>query len=513
VSRLAVFGTLAVALAVWAATGRGAPAPPAPTITAFPPALSNARSATFTYTDAQPVTRFECSLDGGPFTPCGTARPSSRTVNGLADGAHAFGVRAVAGGATSAATSYAWTVDATAPRVVSITRAGASPTNAATVAWTVTFSESVTGVAADGGNFALVGAGLTGTPAIVPPVAGSAAVYTATASTGAGGGTLALRLATAGSVRDAAGNALAGAPVTGQAYTVDGTPPPAPAIRSGPPAVSASTQATFRFADAEGGVAFLCSLGGAYAACTSPATYAGVGQGPQAFRVEAADAAGNVSGPASLAFVVDTVPPGPPALAQQPADPTASQTATFAWTATDPAPGTGVASFTCKLDRRPALACASPTAYTGLALGQHAFSVVAVDGAGSSSEATTFTWTVAQQGLPFTIAGNGAGLLYPGAPFTPLALTITNANAVPIVVTSITVTATNDPNGCASAANLVVQQSPASPANGLTVPANAVAWPVPAAFLPAVRLADTGESQDACRGQTLTLAYAGSAHS
>ncbi|MGB9740118.1 choice-of-anchor Q domain-containing protein, partial [Chloroflexus sp.] len=114
-------------------------------------------------------------------------------------------------------------VDKTAPTVLSITRASPSPTNAPSVDFTVTFSEDVAGVdvpdfaLTSGGN--LVGANITG-------VSGSGAVYTVTASTGSGNGTLRLDISGTASIYDAAGNLLTGLPYTdGQFYTIDKTPP------------------------------------------------------------------------------------------------------------------------------------------------------------------------------------------------------------------------------------------------------------------------------------------------
>ena len=64
-------------------------------------------------------------------------------------------------GGISPATLYTWTIDLTAPTVLSIKRAGPSPTDAQTVSWTVKFSEDVTGV--DAGDFVLTRTGgLTG---------------------------------------------------------------------------------------------------------------------------------------------------------------------------------------------------------------------------------------------------------------------------------------------------------------------------------------------------------------
>jgi hypothetical protein len=116
-----------------------------------------------------------------------------------------------------------YAIDKTAPTTSSINRTGSSPTNASSVQWTVTFSESVTGVAA--ANFSLVNGGLGGTPAITG-VSGSGTTWTVTASTGSGDGTLGVNLTSAGSIQDGVGNGLGGTiPFTGQVYTVDRTGP------------------------------------------------------------------------------------------------------------------------------------------------------------------------------------------------------------------------------------------------------------------------------------------------
>ena len=126
--------------------------------------------------------------------------------------------------------------DATPPQVNSINRLDANPTNTAgTVRWTVTFSESVTGV--DTGDFALVSTGLGGAPAITG-VTGSAATYTVTASTGTGSGTLKLNLNDNDTIVDATANKLSGTGTgtagsggvgngsfEGQTYTIDRSAP------------------------------------------------------------------------------------------------------------------------------------------------------------------------------------------------------------------------------------------------------------------------------------------------
>ncbi len=105
-----------------------------------------------------------------------------------------------------------YTLDRSAPTVVSITRADPNPTSAASVRFTVTFSEAVSGV--DSADFSLTSGGaLSG--AQVGAVSGSGAVYTVTVTTGTGGGTLRLDVTASAEMRDAAGNLLSGLPYTG----------------------------------------------------------------------------------------------------------------------------------------------------------------------------------------------------------------------------------------------------------------------------------------------------------
>jgi hypothetical protein len=132
-------------------------------------------------------------------------------------------------------TSAAYTIDKSdptkAPEVHSIGLAGPSPTAAASVSWTITFTEPVTGVTA--ANFALATSGLGGTPAITavtPASSTSTATWTVTASTGSGSGTLGLNMVNSTGVRDADAQAVTNVPFTGAAYTVDRTAPVAQSI-------------------------------------------------------------------------------------------------------------------------------------------------------------------------------------------------------------------------------------------------------------------------------------------
>ncbi len=105
-------------------------------------------------------------------------------------------------------TSQVATEDRVAPFVQSINRTTTPPsgtTNASSVNFTVTFSESVTGV--DSADFALTTTGVIGASSItVTPVNGS--VYTVTVSGIVGNGTIGLNLVDNSTIRDLAGNPL-----------------------------------------------------------------------------------------------------------------------------------------------------------------------------------------------------------------------------------------------------------------------------------------------------------------
>ncbi|HEX3051473.1 MAG TPA: thrombospondin type 3 repeat-containing protein, partial [Aggregatilineaceae bacterium] len=119
-------------------------------------------------------------------------------------------------------TGETYTIDKTPPMVSSITLVNTNPTNAATVSFTITYSEAVVGLTA--ANFALNTSGLSGTPAITS-LSGSGASYTVTASTGSGNGWLGLNMVSTTGVADAAGNPFANLPFVGPTYTVDRTAP------------------------------------------------------------------------------------------------------------------------------------------------------------------------------------------------------------------------------------------------------------------------------------------------
>jgi photosystem II stability/assembly factor-like uncharacterized protein len=104
----------------------------------------------------------------------------------------------------------------TGPVVSSIVRADPSPANAASVNFTVTFSENVTGV--DISDFTLTTTGVAG--AAINSVSGSGSTYTVTVNTGTGSGTIRLDVTDDGSIQNGYGDPLAGGYIGGETYAI-----------------------------------------------------------------------------------------------------------------------------------------------------------------------------------------------------------------------------------------------------------------------------------------------------
>jgi hypothetical protein len=120
-----------------------------------------------------------------------------------------------------------YVINKNAPFVTSILRADPSPTNAGSVRFTVTLSESVSGV--DAADFVLTASGVS--EAGVASVSGAGSVYVVTVNTGNGSGTLRLDLNDDDSIIDSAGAPLGGAGigngnfVAGESFTIDRNTP------------------------------------------------------------------------------------------------------------------------------------------------------------------------------------------------------------------------------------------------------------------------------------------------
>ena len=207
-------------------------------------------------------------------------------LKGSGTGIKSLGNVDIAAGYTSGQT---YTLDHTVPGVSSIVRVGAAASNAGSVDYTVTFSESVTGV--DVSDFLLTAGGsAAGT---ISAITGSGTTYTVTAGSVTGDGTLRLDLKGSGTgIADAAGNGVSGAYSAGQSYTFDHT---APAITSivrvgGASTNAASVDYTVTFAEGVTGVDisdFVLTTGG-----TASGSIAAITGSGATYTVTVASAAG-----------------------------------------------------------------------------------------------------------------------------------------------------------------------------------------------------------------------------
>ncbi len=212
----------------------------APTATLTPPASpTNAASLAYTVAFGEPVT----GLAAGDFSVTGTATgcvvgaPSgsgssySVALSGCSQGTVILALAAnsvtngLNAGPAAVVTAATVTIDRTAPTAT--LTPPASPTNAASLAYTVAFGEPVTGLAA--GDFSVTG---TATGCVVGAPSGSGSSYSVALS-GCSQGTVILALA-ANSVSDAAANTGPAAVVTAATVTIDRTAPTARSLAAKP---------------------------------------------------------------------------------------------------------------------------------------------------------------------------------------------------------------------------------------------------------------------------------------
>ncbi len=177
-------------------------------------------------------------IDGDPTTPAAspcTAGSWSLTLSTPLStvGTHTVGVtQDDAAGNTGVAPTTLVIIDATAPTVTSITRAGpVQSVNSGPLTWTVTFSEPVSGAVP--ASFTLTRSSLSGaTPSVTGVIPGGIApssTWTVTVGTvgvyGADNGSIRLDLTSNAGIRDTAGNLLVAGSFTGEAYDYDTTRP------------------------------------------------------------------------------------------------------------------------------------------------------------------------------------------------------------------------------------------------------------------------------------------------
>ncbi|MBV5345583.1 MAG: hypothetical protein JZU63_08700, partial [Rhodoferax sp.] len=202
---------------------------------------TSAASVDFTITFSEPVS----GVDAGDFTLTKTDTISDEAITGVNGGPNIYTVTVNTGtgsgdlrldvttetvtdlvGNPLTGTPYtsgeSYTIDKTAPAVVSSMRINVNPTSAVSVDFTVSFSEPVSGV--DAGDFILTKNGAINGESITG-VSGGPMLYTITVNTGTGSGDLRLDMLTA-TINDLAANPLTGLPYTsGENYIIDKSAP------------------------------------------------------------------------------------------------------------------------------------------------------------------------------------------------------------------------------------------------------------------------------------------------
>jgi hypothetical protein len=170
-----------------------------------------------------------------------------------------------------------------------------------------------------------------------------------------------------------------------QTITTDNTAPTT-TLASTPPKQSTSRTATFSFTASEPST-FECRLdNGGWTACTSPVTYADLGDGAHAFNVRATDTIGNVE-PVKPSFdwYVDATAPETAITGSS----VYQRAYYFQFASSEPG-----STFRCSLDGAAYTACTSPARYDHLRKGTHTFRVYAIDPYGNADAtpaSTTFT--------------------------------------------------------------------------------------------------------------------------
>ncbi|RNF75562.1 DUF4347 domain-containing protein, partial [Marinomonas rhizomae] len=136
-----------------------------------------------------------------------------------------------------------YTVDTVAPTLISINCVDSETTNADSVQFMAVFSENVTGLSAD--DFELTGTVTSG--ASISTVTGTGNGYVITVSGVSGDGALGVKLKSAATMTDSAGNALTAttASAVTERYTIDNTAPIATAIITTNTALSTADTVTF----------------------------------------------------------------------------------------------------------------------------------------------------------------------------------------------------------------------------------------------------------------------------
>ncbi|WP_185267178.1 Ig-like domain-containing protein, partial [Halopseudomonas xiamenensis] len=210
-------------------------------------------------------------------------------------------------------------VDAIIPEVSAISLDGASPTNASSVTFTVTFTEDVSGV--DISDFSLVTDGSVNAT-LQSLIQIDPRTYRVTIDAITGLGNLGLSLNANGTgIVDAANNSITGGFTDGPAYAIDTIAPTAPVVTSpaltnaAAPVLSGTAEADSTVTVTIGGATYTTvAAGGTWSLDLATATPAAGSlalntNGANPVSVTATDAAGNVSSATTQTLVIDTQRP------------------------------------------------------------------------------------------------------------------------------------------------------------------------------------------------------------
>ncbi len=230
-----------------------------------------------------------------------------------------------------------FTVVGPAPTVQSVTLNGSPGPTATSVSYTVTFSESVTGV--DRSDFAFLGTGSAG--GFVAFVSGSGAVYTVTVEQIRGEGTVRILVLSGNTgIVDTVDNPLAGGFNTGDVHTVDRVAPARPVITSPTSSVFPNGNIVFAGTVEPGANVAILVDGSPFILVPVDASGAWTYtpdspllEGSHFIQAEARDDAGNASPRATVSFAVDTIAPPAPVVTSPSNGGSATATPTITGTA------------------------------------------------------------------------------------------------------------------------------------------------------------------------------------
>jgi parallel beta-helix repeat protein len=267
------------------------PAPETELLSASPEPLTDATTATFTFSSPAPDATFECSLDGAPYAAC----VSGVTFTDVPFGEHELLVRAKgpAGSVDQTPARHEWESGDMTPPVVTIRSGPPATTGSASATFELHVDDPAASL-----QCSLDGGPLT--------FCGSLHAYDDLA---VGAHTL--------EVTAIKPHLLVEAEAAIWEWTVEDVTAPETTLVAIPPAAPTDPSATFELGGSDAttlveDLTFECSLdGGAFAPCNTPHTVDGLEPGDHALEVRAVDEAGNVDAtPASHRWTI--APPPPP---------------------------------------------------------------------------------------------------------------------------------------------------------------------------------------------------------